>query len=77
MLREWNDKIDITTIPDEAFWREAGRRNQLKRVNRTPGTGRPRSEDRCPCGMFTRARAEQRNHVCTAPVKRTRKAVAK
>jgi hypothetical protein len=30
------------------------------------GGGRPRSEDRCPCGVMTRARAEKRNHRCQA-----------
>jgi hypothetical protein len=28
--------------------------------------GRPPSPDRCPCGIFTRKRAAQRNHRCTA-----------
>jgi hypothetical protein len=26
--------------------------------------GRPKSEDRCPCGVMTRARAERRKHKC-------------
>ena len=26
--------------------------------------GRPRSADRCPCGVMTKARAAQRRHVC-------------
>ena len=30
---------------------------------RTAG-GRPRSEDRCPCGRYTRAYAKGRNHRC-------------
>jgi len=37
------------------------------------GPGRPRSEDRCPCGKFTKPRAEARNHVCEAPKRRTRR----
>jgi hypothetical protein len=29
--------------------------------------GRPRSQDRCPCGAMTRERAKKRNHQCVAP----------
>lgn len=32
--------------------------------NHIAGPGRPRSDDRCKCGKFTRERAAQRNHVC-------------
>ena len=30
------------------------------------GGGRPRSADRCPCGIMTKARAAKRNHRCQA-----------
>lgn len=36
------------------------------------GTGRPKSKDRCPCGVMTKDRATKRNHVCSAPPKRKR-----
>jgi hypothetical protein len=29
------------------------------------GPGRPPSEDRCPCGAMTKARAKARNHKCS------------
>lgn len=29
------------------------------------GAGRPRSADRCPCGLLTAATARKRNHRCT------------
>lgn len=30
------------------------------------GGGRPKSRDRCGCGLMTRARAEARGHKCVA-----------
>jgi len=38
-------------------------RSKLNRIAGQLG-GRPASEDRCPCGLMTRARAEQRKHKC-------------
>jgi len=31
---------------------------------RVPGPGRPRSDERCPCGVMTAARAAKRRHRC-------------
>ncbi len=43
-------------------------RSKEKPVGAPPGHpgwgGRPRSKDRCPCGMMTRKRAALRRHKC-------------
>lgn len=44
--------------------RLAGAICSARRKTRAPGTGRPRTMERCPCGMMTVARAAQRNHRC-------------
>jgi len=63
-LRSWNDSIDPATIPDAVLKSEVGRRNQAKRS--TFGGGRPRTADRCPCGVMTISRAIRRKHICSA-----------
>lgn len=39
--------------------------------------GRPPSTDRCPCGLYTRARAAQRNHRCTVQDRKPKKRSSK
>jgi len=72
---EWRESFDMTTIPDEVFFSELGRRRSNMRQTFGHGNGRPLVEDRCPCGLMTRTRAEKRKHKCVAP-KRTRKKAA-
>ena len=47
---------------------EQERRREVARMlasfRKTNRGGRPRSKDRCPCGLMTRARAENRGHKC-------------
>jgi hypothetical protein len=55
---KWNNKIDPATIPDDVLYAEVGRRRGAKRE--TFGGGRPRSAERCACGLMTLKRAQAR-----------------
>jgi hypothetical protein len=44
--------------PDQA------RAMSAARSSHAPGSGRRRVKDRCPCGRFTRQRAQKRGHRC-------------
>jgi hypothetical protein len=70
-MRRWTKDIDPTTIPDKVLYAEAGRRANKLRVTHAAGPGRPALEDRCPCGIMTRDRAEKRNHNCQAPLRKS------
>lgn len=72
---EWRETFDMTTIPDEVFFSELGRRRSNMRQTFGHGPGRVPIADRCACGLMSRTRAEKRNHKCVAP-KRTRKKAA-
>lgn len=55
---------------DAELGRLCGLRGVRKRKVVVAGTGRPKSADRCPCGIMTAARAAARKHVCgKLPVK--------
>ena len=45
-------------------------RTLIGRYGYAVGGGRPREENRCPCGLYTRARAAARGHRCEAAEKR-------
>ena len=45
----------------------AAERTAFAKFVASHGAGRPRSTDRCPCGLLTRATARKRNHRCSAP----------
>lgn len=51
-------------LPEEEILRLAGAIQSARRKTRAPGTGRPRTMERCPCGAMTKRRAEQRKHRC-------------
>ena len=38
----------------------------MRKIHSGGAAGRPRSTQRCPCGVMTRARANKRRHVCYA-----------
>lgn len=46
-----------------------GRATSGRRKTHGAGTGRPRSTERCPCGVMTKKRAELRGHKCKRPKK--------
>lgn len=64
-MKDW-PKI-LRAAPDAELTSEYKRRIAAKRKTFGAGYngGRPRSEDRCPCGKFTRATADKRGHRCT------------
>jgi len=72
MKRLWSPTFDMTSVPDDVLASEHGRRNNLKRKTKGAGKGRPRSEDRCACGQFTKHTAQLRRHVCPDNVQDTR-----
>lgn len=49
-------------IPARLIRSEAGRLSAAARE--THAGGRPRAEDRCPCGKYSKHTAELRRHVC-------------
>lgn len=65
-MRKWSPTFDIKTVPDNILASEMGRRNAAKRKNPSGGRngGRPKSEDRCPCGASTLTRARARSFDC-------------
>lgn len=80
-LSRQDDKEDTTgiTVPGihcdqpltyaqvKSLW---GKATAAMRDTYGAGPGRPKSTDRCPCGLMTRERAEKRKHVCVAPKRR-------
>jgi hypothetical protein len=53
------------SIPEAEILRLAGQIRAGRRQTHAPGPGRPRTAQRCPCGLMTTARAAQRRHQCS------------
>lgn len=70
-LALWEAPLDCAGTLSTETLSEKRRRASLSRKTFSggsggsrPGAGGPRSTDRCPCGVMTRARAEARRHKC-------------
>ena len=57
-----NCEHGLTYDEIKSLW---GKATQSRRTTYGAGSGRPKLEDRCPCGKMGKERAALRRHVCT------------
>lgn len=62
-MRSWSSTIDPGTIPEPVLVSEYQKRLSLRR--KTFAGGRPKSADRCGCGLLTTKQAIKLKHSCT------------